>query len=69
MIVDVHSHTWRYPEHFTDDFREQAKKARRDVEVNLSVRFVDYAGELSGGRGGAHDCVRRQGAAFWIVGG
>ena len=29
MIVDVHSHTWRYPEHFTDDFREQAKKARQ----------------------------------------
>ena len=43
MIVDVHSHTWRYPEHFTEDFREQAKKARGDVEVDLSVRFEDYA--------------------------
>ena len=69
MIVDVYSHTWRYPEHFTDDFREQAKKARGDLEVDLSVRFEDYRRELSGGGGGAHDCVRRQGALERAVGG
>ena len=49
MIVDVHSHTWRYPEHFTEDFREQAKKARGDVEVDLSVRFEDYAASCPAG--------------------
>ena len=49
MIVDVHSHTWRYPEHFTDDFREQAKKARGDVEVDLSVRYEEYAASCPAG--------------------
>ena len=49
MIVDVHSHTWRYPEHFNDDFREQARKARGDVEVDLSVRFEDYAASCPAG--------------------
>jgi len=43
LIVDVHSHTWRHPEDFTADHCEQAKKARGDIEVNLSVRFEDYA--------------------------
>jgi predicted TIM-barrel fold metal-dependent hydrolase len=49
MIVDVHSHTWRYPDHFTDDFREQAKKARGDVEVDLSVRYEEYAASCPAG--------------------
>lgn len=42
MIVDVHSHAWQYPEHFTDDFREQAKRARAGEEVDLTVRYEDY---------------------------
>lgn len=42
MIIDVHSHAWRYPEHFTDDFRQQARRARAGVEVDLTVRFEDY---------------------------
>jgi predicted TIM-barrel fold metal-dependent hydrolase len=42
MIVDVHSHAWSYPEHFTDQFREQAKMARRGVEVDLSVTYEAY---------------------------
>ncbi|MDP1796066.1 MAG: amidohydrolase family protein [Planctomycetaceae bacterium] len=41
-IIDVHSHYWRYPDHFGDDFREQAKRARAGVEVDLTVRFEDY---------------------------
>ena len=49
MIVDVHSHTWRYPEHFTDDFREQAKKARGDVEVDLLVLYENYAAHCPSG--------------------
>ncbi|MBL8852038.1 MAG: amidohydrolase [Planctomycetaceae bacterium] len=42
-IIDVHSHVWRYPDHFNDDFRQQAKRARAGVEVDLTVRYEDYA--------------------------
>jgi len=42
MIIDVHSHAWRYPDHFGDDFRDQAKRARAGVEVDLTVRYEDY---------------------------
>lgn len=41
-IIDVHSHFWRYPDHFSDDFRQQAKRARAGVELDLTVRFEDY---------------------------
>ena len=43
MIVDVHSHAWRYPDHFSDDFREQTKRARAGVEVDLTVHYDHYA--------------------------
>src|SRR5437763_9166462 len=42
MILDVHSHTWKYPDHFSDDFRRQARRARAGVEVDLTVRWEDY---------------------------
>jgi predicted TIM-barrel fold metal-dependent hydrolase len=42
MIVDVHSHTWRYPQDFSDDFMQQARRARAGVEVDLSVRYDEY---------------------------
>ncbi len=42
MIVDVHSHLFRYPDHFNDDFRDQAKRARAGVEVDLTVRYDEY---------------------------
>jgi predicted TIM-barrel fold metal-dependent hydrolase len=45
MIIDVHSHAWKYPDHFTADFRAQARRARAGVEVDLSVRFEDYAAQ------------------------
>ncbi|MDZ4684298.1 MAG: amidohydrolase family protein [Planctomycetaceae bacterium] len=41
-IVDVHSHYWRYPEHFQDDFRQQARRAKAGEELDLTVRFEDY---------------------------
>jgi len=44
MIIDVHSHAWSYPEHFNDDFRHQASRARKGVEVDLTVRLEDYRG-------------------------
>jgi uncharacterized protein len=43
MIIDVHSHAWAFPEHFSDDFRRQACRARSGQEVDLAVRFEEYA--------------------------
>jgi uncharacterized protein len=43
--VDVHSHYWRYPDHFSDDFKNQAKRARGDVEVDLTVRWEEYSAQ------------------------
>ena len=42
MIIDVHSHTWKYPGHFTEDFSRQARRARAGMEVDLTVRYEDY---------------------------
>lgn len=41
MLVDVHTHFFRYPEHFTADFRDQARRART-IEVDLTVRWEEY---------------------------
>ena len=51
MIVDVHSHAWSYREHFTEDFRRQAKRARAGIEVDLTVTYDGY-------RSSARDDVR-----------
>ncbi len=42
MIIDVHSHTWDYRQHFTAASREQAKRARAGIEVDLTVRYEEY---------------------------
>lgn len=42
MIIDVHSHAWAYPSHFTDNFREQARRAKAGVEMDLTVTYEDY---------------------------
>jgi predicted TIM-barrel fold metal-dependent hydrolase len=42
MIIDVHSHAWRFPDDFSEDFRRQARRARAGMEVDLAVRFEDY---------------------------
>ena len=41
-IIDVHSHAWLYPDHFSDDFRDQARRAKAGAELDLTVRFEDY---------------------------
>jgi uncharacterized protein len=41
MIVDVHSHVFKYPEHFSADFRAQTKRARNQ-EIDLTVRWAEY---------------------------
>lgn len=45
VLIDVHSHYWEYPKHFTEDFKMQAKRARGDVEVDLTVRWQDYSAQ------------------------
>ncbi len=42
MIIDVHSHAWEYPAHFSDDFRNQAKRAKAGVEMDLTVTYDAY---------------------------
>ena len=42
MIVDVHSHTWKFPAHFGEGFRRQAARARAGVEVDLTVSYEHY---------------------------
>ena len=42
MIIDVHSHAWEYPSHFSDDFRQQAKRAKAGVEMDLTVTYDAY---------------------------
>jgi len=48
MLIDVHSHFWEYPKHFSDDFKNQAKRARGDVEIDLTVRWDEYHSAASG---------------------
>lgn len=42
MIIDVHSHTWSFPQHFGADFLQQARRAKAGAEVDLTVRWEDY---------------------------
>ena len=43
MIIDVHSHAWLFPDHFTDSFRKQARDiARADKPLDLSVTYESY---------------------------
>ncbi len=48
MIIDVHSHAWRYPEHFGDDFVEQATRAKADGKLDLAVRYDAYRKAATG---------------------
>lgn len=43
MIIDVHSHAWRFPEDFGDDFIRQAQRARAGQPVDLRVTYEAYA--------------------------
>jgi predicted TIM-barrel fold metal-dependent hydrolase len=42
MIVDVHSHAWRFPDDFSESFIAQARRARAGMEVDLRIRYEDY---------------------------
>lgn len=41
MIVDIHTHAMRYPEHLTDEFVYEADRAR-GYSVDLTVEFEAY---------------------------
>jgi len=47
MIIDVHSHAWRFPRDFSEDFIQQAQRARAGQPVDLAVRYEDYAATAS----------------------
>ena len=50
MIIDVHSHAWQYPDHFTAQFRQQAAQvAKADESLDLTVTYDAY-------RAGAQRC-------------
>jgi hypothetical protein len=42
VIVDVHAHTWRYPEHIDESFIEGLKVARPGVEIKITVDFEPF---------------------------
>ena len=42
MIIDVHSHAWRFPDHFNEEFVAEARRAKAGGEVDLTVRYEDY---------------------------
>ena len=46
MIIDIHSHFWRFPEDFTEDFIRQARRARAGAPVDLTVTHEAYRAHL-----------------------
>jgi uncharacterized protein len=44
MVVDVHTHYFRDPDHFSAEFAAQAKKGRN---IDLTVRWPEYAATAS----------------------
>ncbi len=42
MIIDIHSHTWPFPDAFTEDFIRQASGARANTTVDLTVSYEAY---------------------------
>lgn len=42
MIVDVHAHTWRYPDHIDESFMEGLRMARPGVKIDITVEFPSF---------------------------
>jgi predicted TIM-barrel fold metal-dependent hydrolase len=47
MVIDVHSHYFRDPDHFSSDFAAQAKRGRN---IDLTVRWPEYAANAKDAR-------------------
>jgi uncharacterized protein len=41
VLVDIHSHFFRYPEHFSPEFIAQSRRSRNH-EIDLTVRWEEY---------------------------
>ncbi len=41
MIIDIHTHAMRYPEHISDDFVREADRAR-GFHIDLTIEFEEY---------------------------
>lgn len=48
MLIDIHSHYFRYPEHFSEAFKEPSKRSRNGVEPDLAVRWKNYSATAAG---------------------
>lgn len=46
MIIDIHSHFWRFPDDFSEDFIRQARRARAGAPVDLTVTYEAYCAHL-----------------------
>ena len=42
MIVDIHTHAFRYPEHISDAFMAEAQRARGGLPIDLTIEFEAY---------------------------
>jgi predicted TIM-barrel fold metal-dependent hydrolase len=42
LIIDVHSHYFRYPDDFSESFVAQSRRARNGVDTDLTVRWNEY---------------------------
>jgi len=66
LVVDCHSHYFRYPNHFTEEFVTQSRRARNGVEVDLTVRWEEYA---AGAQGAGHSIVfggKAKRSGIWV---
>lgn len=66
MIVDIHSHYFRYPDHFSDSFVRQSRRARNGVDVDLTVRWNEYSADATSA---AHTVVfggKARLAGLWV---
>jgi predicted TIM-barrel fold metal-dependent hydrolase len=66
MIVDIHSHFFTYPDHFSQDFVNQARRARNGVEVDLTVRWHEYEATGAGCRWTAVFGGKAKLAGVWV---
>ena len=66
MIVDVHSHYFRYPDHFSESFLQQSRRARKGIDVDLTVRWNQYT---ESARSAGHSIVfggKAKLAGLWV---
>ncbi len=65
MLVDVHSHYFRYPQHFTPEFVRESIRGR-NYEIDLTVRWEEYA---AGATAASHTVVfggKAKLAGLWV---